>query len=107
MARARAFYEGVLRLKPSSTFEHEGRHWIEYDIGSATLALSNMSPEWKPATAGPAVALEVADFDAAVATLRAEAARFVVEPAESPVCHLAVVCDPDGNSVAIHRRKPN
>lgn len=28
-----------------------------------------------------------------------------VEPMESPVCHMAVVSDPDGNSVTIHRRK--
>jgi catechol 2,3-dioxygenase-like lactoylglutathione lyase family enzyme len=34
MPRARAFYEGVLGLKPASTFEHEGKHWIEYDIAA-------------------------------------------------------------------------
>lgn len=105
MARARAFYEGVLRLKPTVTYEHEGRHWIEYDVGPATLAISNMSPTWKPATDGPAVAFEVADFDAAVAELKTGGARFSVEPADCGSCRLAVVHDPDGNGIAIHQRK--
>jgi predicted enzyme related to lactoylglutathione lyase len=105
MVRARAFYEGVLQLKPTSVFEREGRSWIEYDIGPATLAITNMSPEWKPSTSGPAVALEVADFDAAITALRVAVVKFVVEPTDSPVCRLAVVVDPDGNSLAIHKRK--
>ncbi|MBI5381846.1 MAG: VOC family protein [Opitutae bacterium] len=104
IVRARAFYEGVLGLKTSATFAHENRHWIEYDIGPATLAITNMAPEWKPSNQGPSAALEVADFDAAVATLRAAKVPFVVEPTASPACRLAVVSDPDGNSVAIHRR---
>lgn len=105
IARARSFYEDLLQLKPTSTFEHEGRHWIEYDIGPATLAITNMSPDWKPAAGGPAVALEVADFDAAVAALRGAGVHFSVEPWESGVCRMAVVSDPDGNSLAVHHRK--
>jgi predicted enzyme related to lactoylglutathione lyase len=104
MPRARAFYEGLLGLKPASTFEHEGKHWIEYDIAGGTLGITNMAPEWKPAPGGPCVALEVADFDAAVAALRAAGTRFHVEPCASPVCHMAVAADPDGNSVCIHHR---
>ena len=104
IARAKAFYEGVLQLKSSSVFEGDGKSWIEYDIGPGTLAITNMSPEWKPSTSGPSAALEVADFDEAVETLRAASTKFVVEPTSSPVCRLAVVLDPDGNSLAIHKR---
>lgn len=105
IARARAFYEGVLGLKSAAVFEHEGRHWIEYEIGPATLAISNMSAEkWKPSPDGPSAALEVADFDAAVAVLRAKKTVFVLEPFDSGVCRMAVVADPDGNSVTIHQR---
>lgn len=104
MARARAFYEGVLGLKTGDTFEHEGRHWIEYDIGAGTLAVTNMSDAWQPAAQGPSAALEVEDFDVAVAVLRAAGAKFALEPTASPVCRLAVVQDPDGNSIAIHKR---
>jgi len=104
IVRARAFYEGVLQLKTSATFESEGGHWIEYDIGPGTIAITNMSPEWKPATAGPAAAFEVADFDAAVSVLREAAVKFIVEPTASPVCRMAVVVDPDGNFITIHKR---
>ena len=106
IARARAFYEQTLGLRSSTVFEHEGRHWIEYDIGPAPLAVTNMSAEkWKPSSDGPVVALEVADFDAAVATLRAAGTPFLIEPMDSGVCRLAVVADPDGNSLTIHQRR--
>ncbi|MBL9198895.1 MAG: VOC family protein [Opitutaceae bacterium] len=106
IARARRFYEGLLNLKVTIQFEHEGRHWIEYDIGPATLAISNMSAEkWKPSPDGPAAALEVEDFDAAIATLRAANTTIYLEPMDSGVCRLAVIGDPDGNSLVIHQRK--
>jgi len=105
IARARSFYEGVLGLKLTTQFEHEGRHWLEYDLGPATLAISNMSGEqWKPSADGPSVALEVADFDAAVAHVRAAGVRFLLEPTDTGVCRMAIVADPDGNSLALHRR---
>lgn len=104
--RARTFYEGLLRLTPTIQFEHAGRHWIEYDIGPATLAISNMSTEqWKPSADGPAIALEVEDFDGAIAALRAGGTRFALEPFESGVCRMAGILDPDGNSLLIHQRR--
>ncbi len=106
MPRARAFYEGVLKLAPAATWEKDGKYWIEYELGQAALAITNMSAEWKPSpAAGPAIALEVADFEAAVAALREARVNFTVEPMASPHCKLAVVSDPDGNSVAIHKRQ--
>lgn len=104
--RARGFYEQVLNLKPSTQFEHEGRHWIEYDIGPGTLAISNMAGEkWKPSSDGPSVALEVGDFDAAITALRAARVKFVIEPMDTGVCQMAIVHDPDGNSLVIHQRR--
>ncbi len=104
MPRARAFYEGVLGLKPTCTFGEGEKLWIEYDLAGGTLGITNMAPNWKPSVDGPSVALEVADFDAAIAALRAAGTRFHLEPVPSPVCHLAVVADPDGNSLCIHHR---
>lgn len=105
MPRARAFYEGVLALKPGEVWEHEGKAWIEYDLGTGTLAISNMSPDrWKPSPDGPGVALEVEDFATAVAHLRAAGTKFYIEPMDSPVCRIAVVADPDGNSLVIHKK---
>ncbi len=105
MTRARAFYEGVLKLAPAGTWEKDGKAWIEYEVGASALAITNMVPDWKPAPgAGPAIAFEVADFDGAVAALRAARVKFAVEPVDTGSCHQAVVADPDGNSVAIHHR---
>lgn len=106
MARARTFYEGVLGLK--ATMDHdmgESGHWVEYDIGPGTLGLGRY-PGWEPAVQGCTVGLEVDDFEAAVAQLQAANVTFKMGPFETPVCHMAIVLDPEGNSVTIHKRKP-
>jgi predicted enzyme related to lactoylglutathione lyase len=105
VVRARGFYEQVLNLKPSTQFEHGGRHWIEYDIGHGTLAISNMSSEqWRASRDGPSIALEVVDFEAAINALRVARVTFIVEPTDTGVCWMAIVSDPDGNSLVIHKR---
>ncbi len=103
--RAKAFYEGLLGLEVAVAFEHGGRHWIEYEIGGTTLAISNMSSEqWKASADGPVMSFEVENFEEAVEALRAGGVKFLVEPMATGVCSMAVVSDPDGNSVMIHRR---
>ena len=105
--RARDFYEGVLGLKQSSGTDFPDGFWLEYDLGPNTLGLSNY---WKPSaepSMGPAVGLEVDDYDATIAELKAKSVAFVMETMETPVCHLCVVTDPDGNSLFIHKRKPS
>jgi len=79
--------------------------WIECDIGPGTLAITNGAPDWKPSAGGGVVALAVDDFEAATKQLKASGAVFRVEPMETPVCRMAVVADPDGNSITIHKRK--
>ncbi len=103
--RAKAFYEGLLGLKVAVAFEHGGRHWIEYEIGGTTLAISNMSSEqWKASADGPVMSFEVENFEEAVEALRAGGVKFLLEPMATGVCSMTVVSDPDGNSVMIHRR---
>lgn len=104
IARARKFYEGVLNLKPNAPLESEHPHWIEYDIGSGTLGIGS-SPQWLPSQDGASVALEVEDFDAAVASLRQHNVPIIIGPMELPSCHMATVRDPDGNKLTLHRRK--
>lgn len=71
MERARAFYEGVLNLTPATIFPHEGTLWVEYEVGPHVLAITNGArDQWKPSKDGGGVALEVADFDEAIAWLR-------------------------------------
>ena len=81
--RARAFYEGPLGLKPAGEFA-EGV-WIEYEIGGATLAIGSVGDQWKPSPDGTSVAIEVDDFDAAIAApflayrARLRCARFSID----------------------------
>lgn len=105
--RARDFYEGLLGLKPGE-FDHEiegmpGKYWIEYDAGNVTFAISNT---WDPSgQGGPSVAFEVDDLEAAVKRLKAAGVNFIAENIESPVCSFALITDPDGNGITIHKRK--
>jgi predicted enzyme related to lactoylglutathione lyase len=104
MARARKFYEDVLGLKPTTVHNSEHGQWTEYEFGPHALALGS-SPAFKPNPDGCSVALEVDDFDKAVAHLRANKVKFRIEPMATPVCHMAMLYDPDGNSICIHKRK--
>ncbi len=45
------------------------------------------------------------DFNEAIATLKRNNVKFRMEPMETPVCHMAMVFDPDGNTLCIHKRK--
>jgi predicted enzyme related to lactoylglutathione lyase len=103
MPRARRFYEGVLGLKATKVTEHPGGRWAEYELGPNALAIG-AAPDWKPGPDGCTVALEVEDFDAAISDLRANQVKFRMEPLVLPNCRMAMVFDPDGNSVCIHKR---
>ena len=105
MGRARRFYEGALGLVPARTFADEKFAWTEYDIGPGTLALGSGLPHCEPSRNGGSVALEVADFEAAIGEIRAGGHPILAGPVETPVCFLAVVADPDGNAVTLHHRK--
>jgi len=101
--RARAFYEGVLGLKVSGEFG-EGV-WIEYEIDGHTLAIGSVGDQWKPSSDGTSVAIEVDDFEGAIKHLKDAKVPFDTENVESPVCRMAVVQDPDGNKIIIHKLK--
>jgi predicted enzyme related to lactoylglutathione lyase len=101
--RARHFYEDVLGLLKSGEFMNG--QWVEYEAGNDTLAIAHTGEDWKPSDQGTAAALEVEDFDRAVDELKKAHVPFVLEPAESPVCFMAVIQDPDGNKLMIHKLK--
>ena len=102
--RARKFYEEVLGLTVSD--EMMGGKWIEYAVGEDTLAIANVSDTWRPSDQGTGAALEVEDFDDAIKRLKDRHVHFAAEPFETPCCHMAVVQDPDGNKLIIHKLKP-
>ena len=103
MARARAFYENILGLKPTMIVEHENQAWTEYEIGGGAFSLGR-APGWNPSADGASVAFEMEDFDAAIAELKAAGVTFKMEPFPTPVCRMAFVLDPEGNTVCIHKR---
>jgi predicted enzyme related to lactoylglutathione lyase len=105
MKRARSFYEEVLGLQVSDKMM-QGR-WIEYSVGDDTLAIANVSETWTPSDQGTGAAFEVEDFDEAIKRLKDRHVRFAAEPFEMPCCHMAVVQDPDGNKLMIHKLKPD
>ena len=102
--RAQKFYEEVLGLKVSD--EMMSGKWIEYSVGDDTLAIANVSDQWTPSDQGTGAAFEVEDFDEAIRRLKDRHVRFAAEPFETPCCHMAVVQDPDGNKLIIHKLKP-
>ena len=103
--RARKFYEGVLGLKVAEKMM--SGHWIEYGIGASTLAIANVGDHWRPSDQGTGAALEVEDFEEAIKKLKKAKINFAAEPFETPCCRMAVVQDPDGNKLMIHKLKPN
>jgi predicted enzyme related to lactoylglutathione lyase len=104
MKRARAFYEGVLGLKVSE--EMMSGKWVEYSLGNNTLAIASVGPQWLPSDQGTGAALEVENFDEAVKSLKTRHVPFTTEPFESPCCWMAIIGDPDGNNIVIHKLKP-
>jgi predicted enzyme related to lactoylglutathione lyase len=101
--RARAFYEGLLGLKP--TMESAGGLWVEYTIGDATLGLGCYGESWKPSAEGTCVAFEVDNLETEVTRLESKGVKIHMGITETPVCRFAIVCDPDGNKVMLHKRR--
>jgi predicted enzyme related to lactoylglutathione lyase len=102
--RARTFYEDVLGLQVSD--EMMGGKWVEYAVSGETLAIANVGEKWTPSNQGTAAAFEVEDFDNAIRQLKDQHVCFAAEPFETPCCHMAVIQDPDGNKLIIHKLKP-
>ena len=104
MKRARGFYEGVLGLEVAE--EMMSGKWVEVPVGDETLAIANVGPTWTPSDQGTGAALEVENFAEAIQRLKDRNVHFAAEPFETPCCHMAVVQDPDGNKLMIHKLKP-
>ncbi len=105
--RARKFYEEALGLKICMEMEFApGQWWIEYDLGGpSALGVTNFETPGLVNSASPGVAVEVSNFDEALATVRAAGIAITWGPNEFPVCHSFAVKDPDGNDLYFHQRK--
>jgi predicted enzyme related to lactoylglutathione lyase len=104
MPKARAFYEEVLGLGPSRS--GAASPWVEFDLaGGGCLAITTVTPNQPSASAGGTIAFEVDDLPAMVADLKAKGVAFAAEGIESPVCRMAIIKDPDGNAIILHKLK--
>jgi catechol 2,3-dioxygenase-like lactoylglutathione lyase family enzyme len=101
ISRSRDFYENILGLKLSRNFRDE---WLEYDLSGTSFAITTMDTTHIAGAKGAVVAFEVADLDAFVGRLKQRQVQFVLDTSASPVCRFAVVADPDGNEVIVHKR---
>jgi len=105
MARARAFYEGVLGLKPETVSENV---WTEYVLPDDTaLALGDvrvMGLEFAPVKGG-AIGLRVSEPKTAFDKLKGLGYAQADEVIETPVCFMGFVQDSEGNALVVHRHK--
>ena len=103
MERARKFYEGVLGLKESGRFMEGQVDRIRRRQGHARHRQHQRHLDAVRSRTG--AALEMEDFDEAIAELKKANVKFAWDAFESPVCHMAIVQDPDGNKLMIHKLK--
>jgi predicted enzyme related to lactoylglutathione lyase len=104
MSRARTFYEESLGLPPSRNGPQSP--WVEFDLpGGGCLAITTVTPNEPSASSGGTIAFEVDDLPATIADLKAKGVDFAAEGIESPVCRMAIVKDPDGNAIILHKLK--
>jgi predicted enzyme related to lactoylglutathione lyase len=103
MSRAVVFYQEVLGLYLSVDRSPKN---VEFDTGAVTLSIIDpvamgigefsANPQW--------LALQVQDFDAAVATITERGVTLTRDPIDSGVCRMAFLADPDGNALMLHHR---
>ena len=109
LRRARTFYEDVLHFpEPTVVDGSLGAElgMLEYEIGPYTLAIPTAWSDGKqPQDPSRGLVLEVEDFQDAVEHIKSQGIEFELGPFEGPTCSIAVVVDPDGNKIGIHKRK--
>lgn len=105
-AKAKAFYGEILGLKETVCLgEGEDIGWMEYDLAGQTLALAKAFDHWNPDANGGQVCLEVHDLDAAMSYLKERRVQIILDIQDYPHCRLALIADPDGNTLTLHQRK--
>jgi predicted enzyme related to lactoylglutathione lyase len=103
MARARKFYEEDLGLAKTSSYP--GDKWVEYDLAGGCFAITTMVPTKPSSDSGGGIAFEVDDVIALTKKLKDKGLTVKMDVMETPVCHMSVVIDTEGNAVTLHQLK--
>jgi catechol 2,3-dioxygenase-like lactoylglutathione lyase family enzyme len=100
VARSVRFYRDTLGV--DVPLWEDSPRWQEFQTAPVAFAL-------REDKGGPgvnaAIALAVEDVAGAVEELRGKGVPILLEPRESEVCFSALIQDPDGNLLLLHRRK--
>jgi predicted enzyme related to lactoylglutathione lyase len=104
MVRARKFYEETLGFAVGSHSDA----WAEYDLpGGGCFGITTLMEGMTPSVvSGGVVAFEVDGLQELVESLRSKGVTVRMEVVETPVCHMAVLVDSEGNPFLLHQIKP-
>tara|TARA_B100000315_G_C14199800_1_gene417166 strand:+ start:232 stop:594 length:363 start_codon:yes stop_codon:yes gene_type:complete len=100
MDRSIEFYRDTLGLK----LEMNMGSWVEFDVPPTTLALYREDGD-EPESYGGLLALAVENVEESLNELKEKGVKTIMEPLDTPVCHFAIILDPDGNRIGLHWRK--
>ena len=103
-ARAIAFYRDVLGLEPTRVYpEHRG---AEYDLpdGTAFGLWGGGEQKMMPFQPSNGILFAVDDLASSVESVKGRGVEVLMQT-ETPVCHMAMFHDSEGNSVILHQRK--
>ena len=106
--KAKEFYGDILGLEETVCLgEGDDIGWMEYALAGSTLALAKAFDHWKPDPNGGQACLEVHDLENAVSYLKQKKVQIILDIQDYPHCRLALISDPDGNTLTLHQRKAN
>jgi predicted enzyme related to lactoylglutathione lyase len=101
-ARAIEWYRAVLGLEP--VLVYPDNRGAEYELPDGTTFGLFGGGGAMPFQPSNGILFAVDDFDRAVSSLKERGIPIVMER-ETPNCFMAVINDPEGNSVFLHKRK--
>lgn len=98
------FYRDTLGL--SLEYHNDEIGWAEFGTRPTTIALgeANEGVPLTPGDGGVTIALAVDDIESALAELRDAGHDIKMDFVDTGVCDMAMVADPDGNPIMLHRR---
>ncbi len=103
--RAQAFYREHFDLVPSKLSANG--HWVEYDLpGGGCFAITTLAEGVKPCDhSGGLIAFEVDQLDRLMDKLKTNGVKIKLDIFSTPVCHMAVILDSEGNAITLHQLK--
>ena len=105
LEEAVSFYRDTLDLKLE--LHNPQWNWAEFSVPPITLVLfgTYKGAPLAHGKGGSGLALAVDDFDAAIEELRRKGVEVGWGPNELSTCRVAMITDPGGNPLFIHKRK--